>query len=103
MTHPDLQEAIAFHEAIVAEGSKALIGYDSRRGSLLVRDPYQRYLGEFIAGDTLERYRSTGPRGLALVPLDPEKGPEKGPPACHAAAEVAGVFWWIRRATISPQ
>ena len=25
--HPDLQEAIAFHEAILAEGSKALVGY----------------------------------------------------------------------------
>ena len=26
--HPDLEEAIAFHEAILAEGSKALVGYD---------------------------------------------------------------------------
>ena len=25
--HPDLQETIAFHEAILAEGSKALVGY----------------------------------------------------------------------------
>ena len=26
--HPDLEEALAFHEAVLAEGSKALVGYD---------------------------------------------------------------------------
>jgi MoxR-like ATPase len=26
--HPDLEEAVAFHEAVLAEGSKALVGYD---------------------------------------------------------------------------
>src|SRR5712691_3714271 len=29
--HPDLQEAINLHEAIVAEGSKALVGYDTAK------------------------------------------------------------------------
>ena len=29
--HPDLEEAIAFHKAIVAEGSKALVGYDTAK------------------------------------------------------------------------
>src|SRR6476661_4697608 len=29
--HPDLQEAINLHEAIVAEGSKALVGYDTEK------------------------------------------------------------------------
>ncbi len=29
--HPDLQEAIDFHEAIIAEGSKALVGYDTEK------------------------------------------------------------------------
>ena len=29
--HPDLEEAIAFHEAIITEGSKALIGYDTAK------------------------------------------------------------------------
>ena len=29
--HSDLQEAIDFHEAIVAEGSKALVGYDTEK------------------------------------------------------------------------
>ena len=26
--HPDLEEAIEFHDAIIAEGGKALIGYE---------------------------------------------------------------------------
>ena len=29
--HPDLQEAIDFHKAVVAEGSKALVGYDTEK------------------------------------------------------------------------
>jgi MoxR-like ATPase len=29
--HPDLEEAIVFHEAIVAEGGKALVGYDTAK------------------------------------------------------------------------
>ena len=29
--HPDLEEAIAFHEAIVAEGGKALVGYETAK------------------------------------------------------------------------
>jgi MoxR-like ATPase len=29
--HPDLEEAIVFHDAIVAEGGKALVGYDTAK------------------------------------------------------------------------
>src|ERR671935_95356 len=29
--HPDLEEAIAFHQSIVAEGGKALVGYDTAK------------------------------------------------------------------------
>jgi len=29
--HPDLEEAVAFHEAIVAEGGKALVGYETAK------------------------------------------------------------------------
>ncbi len=29
--HPDLEQAIEFHQAIVAEGSKALVGYDTAK------------------------------------------------------------------------
>src|SRR5258705_971261 len=31
LMHPDLEQAIGFHEAIVAEGSKALVGYDTAK------------------------------------------------------------------------
>src|SRR2546427_12377771 len=30
--HPDLEQAISFHDSIVAEGSKALVGYDTAKG-----------------------------------------------------------------------
>ena len=29
--HPELQEAIDFHEAIVAEAGKALVGYETEK------------------------------------------------------------------------
>ncbi|MDX1948074.1 MAG: tetratricopeptide repeat protein [Pirellulaceae bacterium] len=48
---------------------QAIIGYDSRRGTLLVRDPYWRHSGEALADKLLERYRAYGPRGMALVPV----------------------------------
>jgi cellulose synthase operon protein C len=47
---------------------QAVIGYDTCRNTLIVRDPYQRNFGEFIADTMLEHYRSVGPRGMALVP-----------------------------------
>ncbi|MBS1811369.1 MAG: tetratricopeptide repeat protein [Acidobacteria bacterium] len=48
---------------------QSVIGYDSRRGTMLVRDPYERSLGEFAAKEMLERYASSGPRGMAMVPM----------------------------------
>ena len=48
---------------------QAIIGYDGRRGTLLVRDPYWRNSGEALADKLLDRYRAYGPRGMALVPL----------------------------------
>jgi tetratricopeptide (TPR) repeat protein len=47
---------------------QAVIGYDGRRGTFLVRDPYERHFGEFLDQELLQRYRSGGPRGMALVP-----------------------------------
>ncbi len=49
---------------------QAIIGYDSRRRTLLARDPYVRSLSEFAADEMIENYRSTGPRGMALVPSE---------------------------------
>jgi len=51
---------------------QALIGYDGRRSSYIVRDPYQRNYGEFLNPEMLDRYKSTGPRGMMLVPRSKE-------------------------------
>ena len=32
--HPDLEEAIHFHDEIVTEGGKALVGYDTAKALL---------------------------------------------------------------------
>ncbi len=47
---------------------QAVIGYDERRRTLLIRDPTEPYSGEAFADAFLERYRSVGPRGMALLP-----------------------------------
>jgi tetratricopeptide (TPR) repeat protein len=47
---------------------QAAIGYDGRRDTLLVRDPYQRYFGEYATDPLLGRYAGSGPRGMTLVP-----------------------------------
>ncbi len=49
---------------------QAVIGYDARRGTLLIRDPTLPQAGEAMAEEFLSRYRSVGPRGMALVPLE---------------------------------
>lgn len=67
-----IERGVPFTLTTVETGSahlQSVIGYDSRRGTILVRDPYNRELGEFAAQEMLERYRSSGPRGMAMVPL----------------------------------
>jgi tetratricopeptide (TPR) repeat protein len=49
---------------------QAVIGYDARRGTLLIRDPSLPYAGEALAAPFLQRYRSVGPRGMAMVPRE---------------------------------
>ena len=49
---------------------QAVIGYDTRRGTLLVRDPSVRSVGEMATKEMLERYCATGPRGMAMVPKE---------------------------------
>ena len=49
---------------------QAIIGYDSFRGTLLVRDPYQRTTGEWLGEEFLADYVPNGPRGMVLVPAD---------------------------------
>ncbi len=49
---------------------QAVIGYDGRRGTLLIRDPSSRVSGEALADKILHRYRAFGPRGMALAPQE---------------------------------
>lgn len=48
---------------------QAIEGYDARRGTFLIVDPYVR-VAEGIADKLLEDQQSTGPRGMAMVPED---------------------------------
>jgi tetratricopeptide (TPR) repeat protein len=76
-----LDRGIPFTLSTVEPGNahlQAVIGYDSRRGTLIIRDPYERYFGEFIAEAMLRHYAPTGPRGLVLV-------------ACAQADRLAGL------------
>jgi tetratricopeptide (TPR) repeat protein len=47
---------------------QAVIGYDTLRGSLLIRDPFYSSLGELLMDEGLARLADFGPRGMALVP-----------------------------------
>lgn len=49
---------------------QAVIGYDECRGTFLVRDPTERHFVEYRAEPTLEQFRSSGPRGMVMVPSD---------------------------------
>lgn len=49
---------------------QAVVGYDSRRGTFLIRDPYHRNVSEALAEEMLRRYASSGPRGMLMVPRE---------------------------------
>lgn len=68
-----LDRGIPFTLTTVEPGNahlQAVIGYDQRRGTLLIRDPGMRYSTELIGVQGLKHYRSTGPRGMVFVPND---------------------------------
>lgn len=48
---------------------QAVAGYDTARGTLIIRDPMERHQREIPFDLLLERYRATGPRGMAVVPI----------------------------------
>ncbi|MDP1562126.1 MAG: tetratricopeptide repeat protein [Pirellulaceae bacterium] len=50
-----------------------VIGYDSRRGVLLVRDPGERHHIEYRGQELLDHFSTTGPRGMTLVPQSETK------------------------------
>ena len=49
---------------------QAGIGYDARRGTLVIRDPYERNQSEALAEEFFDRHAFCGPRAMALVPAD---------------------------------
>ena len=49
---------------------QAVIGYDSRRETFLIRDPSFRRMVERDAKELLEDQRAHGPRGMVMVPQD---------------------------------
>ncbi|QET04849.1 tetratricopeptide repeat protein [Cupriavidus pauculus] len=49
---------------------QAVIGYDALRGTLLIRDPFQRVFGEFDPEPLFEQNRFSGPRGMVLIPQE---------------------------------
>lgn len=68
-----LDRGVPFTLTTVAPGCahlQAVIGYDSRRGTLLIRDPSERHFRESLAEELLTACASTGPRGMALVPRE---------------------------------
>ncbi|HEY0427953.1 MAG TPA: tetratricopeptide repeat protein [Pyrinomonadaceae bacterium] len=68
-----INRGVPFTLATVQPGSghlQAIIGYDESRRTFLVRDPYFQRLDEFAAEELLEEQKSSGPRGMALVPKE---------------------------------
>ena len=68
-----IDRGVPFTLATVEPGNahlQAIIGYDAFRGTVMLRDPYLRSLGEGLVPEMLDHYRSTGPRGMAMVPKD---------------------------------
>jgi tetratricopeptide (TPR) repeat protein len=66
-----IDRGVPFTLATVEVGSahmQAVIGYDDRRGTFHLRDPYLPVVLEVVAELFFERYRASGPRGMALVP-----------------------------------
>ena len=67
-----IEAGIPFTLTTTAPGGghlQAVIGYDGRRGTLIIRDPYLRNWSEGFADSLIEHYQAFGPRGMALVPV----------------------------------
>jgi tetratricopeptide (TPR) repeat protein len=67
-----LDRGVPFTLATINTGNghlQAVIGYDDRRQTLLLRDPYYRNIGEALGPELLKQQSSSGPRGMAMVPL----------------------------------
>lgn len=49
---------------------QAVVGYDTMRRTLIIRDPSHRELSEFLADALFKQLEATGPRGMVMVPTD---------------------------------
>jgi tetratricopeptide (TPR) repeat protein len=68
-----LDRGIPYTVTTVEPGSahlQAVRGYDAIRGTVLIRDPSTPHEVETLAAEFFERYRSVGPRGMAMAPAD---------------------------------
>ena len=68
-----IDRRIPFSLRTVAPGSahaQAVIGYDDFRGSLLVRDPYERAKNEWVEEASLAEQAPWGPRAIVIVPAE---------------------------------
>ena len=68
-----IDRGVPFTLATVDSGNghlQAVIGYDSYRQSLIVRDPGERHFNEFQTKEMLKHYASCGPRGMVMVPQE---------------------------------
>lgn len=71
-----IDAGLPFTLSTVATGSghlQAVVGYDALRRTLLIRDPFKPTHNEFDATAFFESHRSSGPRGMLLLP--PEERP----------------------------
>ncbi len=66
-----IDRGVPFTLATINTGNghlQAVIGYDERRQTLLLRDPYFRHIGEALSTELLKQQQSSGPRAMAMVP-----------------------------------
>lgn len=49
---------------------QSIIGYDTNREVLLLRDPFYPNVGEILINSLEERYGAFGPRGMVMIPQD---------------------------------
>lgn len=61
----------ALHTVAVRGGhAQAVVGFDELRQTLLIRDPFHYFEVETEAEELFQRFRASGPRGMAMVPRE---------------------------------
>jgi tetratricopeptide (TPR) repeat protein len=68
-----LERGIPFSLVTVGPGSaheQAIVGFDEARGAVLVRDPSDPLVVEYLGGPLLEQQAAFGPRGFVVLPVE---------------------------------